>query len=102
MTEQELKERMGDLKFSIRAYRHGKCFNPEHFNDVRYCHEDDCLDCLLLTLNDIGVVIADKDEGLPPIDTYFRSKDYIEGQKDMQDSMAELDYTKTHSLLGDI
>ncbi len=97
MTEQELKERMGDLKFSIRAYRHGKCFNPEHFNDVRYCHEDDCLDCLLLTLNDIGVVIADKDAELP---------DYSDEAPWLRDhsrlvakEMRSLGYTKTHSLM---
>lgn len=93
MTEAEIKERREAihhlLKESLRAaeMRQG-CTNYDYY-----------VDKIITQLSSLGVVIADKDAELPEIDTFGVSRDYIEGQKDMQDSMTELGYTKTHSLL---
>jgi hypothetical protein len=119
MTEQELKEKREEIDrkldwelslfmnqaigIYLRAFTVGTIVEWQDQSDAilkdALAVLKDALAVIKNQLSSLGVVIADKDAELPPIDTYFRSKDYMEGQKDMQDSMTELGYTKTHSLL---
>jgi len=110
MTEQEIKEKREAIREGIAVSHAEEMFRDDFYG--AYVTDGDRERCrlwadrLIKELSSLGVVIADKDAGLPnpynKIPDSWGIEEGVVGYKTAQQDMLKAGYTKTHSLLEDV